>query len=175
MRLTRTITILMLLAVFVLGTCAYAETDQPTASEKAVKSDKPEKMRGHPMMDGKRGDKFIERLTDQLKLTEKQQTSIRDIVAAHHAKTMQLRMDTTITQKALIQHERELLKKLNSEIGAILTPEQKEQFDKMHKEMRDSMGERKEMRDEKKEMKREMKEEQKELKEEKHDGHKSGN
>jgi periplasmic protein CpxP/Spy len=84
---------------------------------------------------GGRGGVTIEALTDRLKLTPDQQEKIKPILADRNKAMADLRADESASQEDRMAKMTKLRSDTNDKIKAVLTDDQKPEFDKMNAEM----------------------------------------
>ena len=95
---------------------------------------------------GMRGDAgmFMNRIADQLELTDAQRTDVQNILESHHAEGSAWRdAHPDATREQMMAYHEGHFAQLKTELGQILTPEQIEQFEKLHEQRRDRMSHRK--------------------------------
>ncbi len=82
------------------------------------------------------GGEMIQRLTTALNLTPDQQTQIKPILETFHTQRQTIMQDTTLEPKDKMAKMRDARETMNTQIKAILTPDQQAKFAQMMENMR---------------------------------------
>jgi Spy/CpxP family protein refolding chaperone len=78
---------------------------------------------------------MMARLTSELSLTDDQQAKIKPLLDTFHSTMQANRADTTLTQQEKMAKNKEARESLNTQINAILTPDQQTKFAAMQAKM----------------------------------------
>ena len=84
----------------------------------------------------------MQMMAKRLNLTADQQSQIQPIVADEMSQMMGLRNDSSLAPRDRMQKMRSIHEDSNAKIKAILTPDQRTQFDAMQQQQRDRMRQR---------------------------------
>jgi Spy/CpxP family protein refolding chaperone len=79
---------------------------------------------------------MLARLTKQLDLTDDQQTKLKPILEAGHTQMQTIHQDSTLSQQDKMAKMKDARESLNSQINAVLTPDQQTKFAAMQEKMR---------------------------------------
>jgi len=93
---------------------------------------------------GKRGfsvEQQMERMNEQLKLTDAQKPKVKAVLEESVKKMQELRSDSSVPQDQRREKMQALMKDQDTKLKAILTPEQSEKWQKAREEMRGKRGE----------------------------------
>jgi Spy/CpxP family protein refolding chaperone len=85
---------------------------------------------------GHHGD-MLARLTKELELTDDQQTKIKPILETFHTQVQSVRQDTSLSPEDRRSKMKDARETLNSQINAVLTPDQQTKFAAMQAKMHD--------------------------------------
>ena len=88
------------------------------------------------------GDRIMQAMTKRLNLTEDQQNQIRPIMQDEMTQIMGLRNDSSLAPRDRMQKMRAIRDDSNAKVRAVLTPDQRPQFDAMQQEQQDRMRQR---------------------------------
>jgi Spy/CpxP family protein refolding chaperone len=88
---------------------------------------------GHP---GHHGD-MLARLTKQLDLTDDQQAKIKPILETFHSQMQSVHQDSSLSQEDRRSKMKDARETMNSQINAVLTPDQQTKFAAMQAKMHD--------------------------------------
>ncbi len=118
----------LLLAVFVTG-AAWAQTnDQSTTPP-------PANAPGQQRWGGKhRGQSGIERMAQELNLTDQQKTQIQNIFQTQRQQAQSIRQDTSLTPEQRQSKLKQLRDSTHQQIQGVLTPEQQQKFQQLRSE-----------------------------------------
>ena len=95
--------------------------------------------------DGPRGGdpgRFVDRMAQQLNLTEEQKSTIQSYLEDQRSQMQVLRNDTTLTRDQKAQRMREITQQTRDKIQSILTVEQKQKAEDLRQQARDRVQER---------------------------------
>lgn len=87
-------------------------------------------------------DEIVQRMSQQLNLTDQQKDQIKPIIADRQQKMQALREDTSMERPEKMQKMKAINQDSDTKIKAILTDEQKQKYEAMQQEMRDQMRQR---------------------------------
>jgi hypothetical protein len=90
--------------------------------------------------EGPRGQAQLQRLAEQLKLTEEQQTKLRPVLEEQAKKMMALRQDRELTPEQRRERMQKIREESTPKIKGILTTEQFGQYEKLQAQMRERAG-----------------------------------
>jgi periplasmic protein CpxP/Spy len=88
----------------------------------------------------------VDKMSEQLNLTDAQKTKVEAILKEQGDKMKALRDDTSLSREDRGPKMREIMEDSSKKIKAVLTPEQQPKFDAMQKEMQDRMKKAREAR-----------------------------
>ncbi|HKV94060.1 MAG TPA: Spy/CpxP family protein refolding chaperone [Candidatus Angelobacter sp.] len=132
----KTIHKLFLLAVCMLAMSAFAQQNPPAQGGNDGQG---HHRRGMPSVDDQ-----VKHLTEQLSLTDDQQSKVKAIVQDTHDQMTKLMQDESLSREDKMTKARSLHEAATGKIRDILTDEQKKKFDDMQKEMQEHMHQRRE-------------------------------
>jgi Spy/CpxP family protein refolding chaperone len=132
----KTIHKLLLLAVCMLAMGAFAQQNPP-AQGGGDDQGQGHHRRGMPSVDDQ-----VKHLTEQLSLTDDQQSKVKAIVQDAHDQMAKLMQDESMSREDRMTKMRSLHEAATGKIRDILTDEQKKKFDDMQKEMQEHMHQR---------------------------------
>jgi len=131
----RTVAVLLAAAVACCLTSAVlAETDVQVDKEKNVAKTVKKRSANERMMP--EPDVQLKRLTKGLNLTAEQQKQIRPTLSDEHARMKGIRQDENLSPKQIQAKVEELRTETIAKIKTVLTPEQKEKYDLVSKEIK---------------------------------------
>lgn len=130
----KTIHKLFLLAVCMLAVGAFAQQNPPA---QGGGDDQGHHRRGMPSVDDQ-----LKNLTEQLSLTDDQQTKAKAILQDTHDQMAKLMQDESMSREDKMTKMRSLHETASGKIRDILTDDQKKKFDDMQKEMQERTRER---------------------------------
>ena len=134
----KTIHKLFLLAVCMLTMSAFAQQNPPAQQG----SDDQGQGQGHHRRGMPSVDDQVKHLTEQLSLTDDQQTKVKAIVQDTHDQMAKLMQDESMSREDKMTKMRSLHETASGKVREILTDEQKKKFDDMQKEMQEHMRDR---------------------------------
>lgn len=86
--------------------------------------------------------RFVDRMAQQLNLTEEQKSRVQSYLEDQRSQMQVLRNDTTLTRDQRAERMREITQQTRDKIQSILTVEQKQKAEDLRKQARDRMQER---------------------------------
>lgn len=109
---------------------AFAQTNQPQPAQPPPGPRRAEA--GQPAPGPRFSiDQRVQRYTQQLNLTQEQQTKLRALLEEEQKKIQELRTNTAVAPPERMSKVRQIREETNNKIREMLTPEQREKFDAM--------------------------------------------
>jgi Spy/CpxP family protein refolding chaperone len=129
---------LLTLGVVVYGTQARAQSE-PAPGGQTQDQGQGGHMGGHMGHGPMTPERQLERLSENLNLTDDQKQQIKPILEDRQKQAEQLHSDTSMSMDDKRAKMRSLSEESNNKIRAILNDDQKQKFDKMQERMREHM------------------------------------
>lgn len=118
--------ILLTAAVFCISMVAFGQDTQSAQGGQRGWG------QGHGRGEGMSPDAQLQRMSQELNLTDDQKTKIKPILEDESKQIQQLRQDTSLSQEDKRSKFQEIHQKLMSQIKPILTSDQQKKLDSMH-------------------------------------------
>ena len=133
---------LALSTVFSIGTALAVPQDAPPPPTASQDQAPPPDGGGRGPRQAPDPDRMVQQMTRQLKLSDDQVTQIKPIVVDQMNQMMAIRSDNSVAPRDRMTKMMALREEAGTKIKAVLTPEQRTQYDAMQQQQMDRMRQR---------------------------------